>query len=47
MSNRLTLKETSEKVLVTLTMHLDQSIALSFATFNVELFNLKSNSNDF
>lgn len=47
MSNRLTLKETTEKVLVTSIMHLDQFIALSFSTFIVELFNLKSNSNDF
>lgn len=47
MSNRLTLKETSEQVLVTSIMHLDQFIALNFSTFIVELFNLKSNSNDF
>lgn len=47
MSNRLTLKETSEKVLVTSIMQLDPFIALSFSTFIVELFNLKSNSNDF
>lgn len=47
MSNRLTLKETTEKVLVTSIMQLDQFIALSFSTFIVELFNLKSNSNDF
>lgn len=46
MSNRLTLKETSEKVLITSIMHLDQFMALSFSTFIAELFNFESNSND-